>query len=320
VHKQDKLYKLLDKLPDMLNSLAMLNPILFIVCFSALLIGTVTDIKRREVPDWVSYGLVFSGVWINLIISIVTADFHFVLNSIIGLTVFWFIALLMFYTAQWGGGDSKVLMGIGAIIGIPLSFPISETFSNWLSDPFHNLPLLFYFLAFTMLIGSIYGIAWSVIVSVKNYRLFKADFLARLKERKVVICKWIVLILAIALLISAIIAKDALIRTSFLGLGLIIVSSFYLFLYIKSVEKVCMQKYVKPSELTEGDWIVEDIVIDKKIVASPKDLGVSKEQIEHLIQLYKKGRVSKVLIKEGIPFVPSFLLGLVAAVIYVWLF
>jgi hypothetical protein len=134
------------------------------------------------------------------------------------------------------------------------------------------------------------------------------------------ICKWIVLVLALGILIIVFFAKDTITRGMILGLGLIIVVSFYLFLYIKSVEKVCMQKYVKPSELTEGDWIVENIVIKKKVIASPKDLGVSKKQIEQLIKLYKEGKVKKVLIKEGIPFVPSFLLGLVAAVVYLWLF
>jgi hypothetical protein len=226
----------------------------------------------------------------------------------------------MFYTAQWGGGDSKVLMGVGAVIGFPVGLPISKTIGSWFSDPLHNLPLLFYFLAFTMLIGSIYGIVWSIFVSVKNYNRFKEDFLNRLKERKVVICKWVVLILALSILIAAMFAKDAITRGMISILGLIIVASFYLFLYIKSVEKVCMQKFVKPSELTEGDWIVEDIIIAKKVIASPKDLGVSKEQIEHLILLYKQGKVKKVLIKEGIPFVPSFLLGMIAAVIYLWLF
>jgi prepilin signal peptidase PulO-like enzyme (type II secretory pathway) len=53
-----------------------------------------------------------------------------------------------------------------------------------------------------------------------------------------------------------------------------------------------------------------------KRITGPKDLGISKEQIRKLIALRNKGKLNKnfrVLIKNGIPFVPSFLLAYLAA-------
>ena len=72
-----------------------------------------------------------------------------------------------------------------------------------------------------------------------------------------------------------------------------------------------MIERIKPSKLQEGDWILEDIKTDK-LIYSKKSLGVSKEQIE----LIKKHNIKDVLIKKGIPFVPSFLLGAILTYIF----
>jgi hypothetical protein len=70
-----------------------------------------------------------------------------------------------------------------------------------------------------------------------------------------------------------------------------------------------MLRYVKPTEVTEGDWIAKDIYISNKYISGPKDLGIEKSQLNKLISFYKKGKIKRVLIKVGIPFVPSFLLA-----------
>ena len=77
-----------------------------------------------------------------------------------------------------------------------------------------------------------------------------------------------------------------------------------------------MLKYVLPKQLTEGDWIVKEIKIGGKYITGPKDLGIEKKQINKLISLYKKKKVNKILIKEGIPFVPSFFIAYVVTLIF----
>tara|TARA_Y100000310_G_C20640196_1_gene793480 strand:- start:1586 stop:1843 length:258 start_codon:yes stop_codon:yes gene_type:complete len=77
-----------------------------------------------------------------------------------------------------------------------------------------------------------------------------------------------------------------------------------------------MLKYVKPTEVTEGDWIAKDVIINNKRLTGPKDLGIERKQLNKLIAYYKKGKIKKVLIKVGIPFVPSFLVAYVLTLLY----
>ena len=85
---------------------------------------------------------------------------------------------------------------------------------------------------------------------------------------------------------------------------------------MKAVERASMLRLVDPKELTEGEWISKDIVVENERIAGPSDLGVSKEQIRKLEALHASGKIKKVLIKVGIPFVPSFLLAFVTTLLY----
>ena len=72
-----------------------------------------------------------------------------------------------------------------------------------------------------------------------------------------------------------------------------------------------MIKKVSVDKLTEGDWIVDDVKVGGKVICGPKDLGISKEQIIELKKLAEDGKIKQVVIKEGIPFVPSFFMSFI---------
>lgn len=101
-----------------------------------------------------------------------------------------------------------------------------------------------------------------------------------------------------------------------LTLAFVMLITFYLWIFVKAIEKSCMYKLVEPPKLTEGDWIVKDIYVGGKYVTGPKELGISKKQIKQLIEFYKKRKVKKILIKEGIPFVPSFLIAFIVTLMF----
>ena len=90
-----------------------------------LVVASYTDLKKREVPDWLNYGLIFSGLGLRFIFSF-EGGWGIFLNGLAGFLVCLGIAYLFYYTNQWGGGDSKLLMGMGAVIGLGLNF---ENFS-----------------------------------------------------------------------------------------------------------------------------------------------------------------------------------------------
>ena len=265
-----------------------------ILAFIALLAGSYTDIKTREVPDWANLGLIGIGFGINLIFSIIYWKINFLLASIIGFAVFFSLALIMFYTGQWGGGDSKMIMGLGAVIGIDILLK-------------HYFLLSFLFNA--LVVGAVYGIFWSLMLIFKNKSKFLKEFRISLKSKEVKNSRIIAIISFFITVTIALLAKDTFARIMFFYLAIIIAATFYLLIVVKAVEISCMLKYVKPHQLTEGDWIAKDVKIDGKYITGPKDLGIEKRKIKRLIKFYKKGKIKKVLIKEGIPFVPSFFIA-----------
>jgi len=262
---------------------------------AGLLIASYSDIKTREVPDWVNFSLIAAGIGIRLIMSAVQMNPMPLIEGAIGMIAGVVIAYTMFYAGQWGGGDSKLLMGLGALIGIKLS--VAE------------VPFFFSFLINTFLIGAVYGFIWALILAIRRRKDFVPALKKIAKNNSVKIIHAIVIIAAVAFGIIALLINDFMLRLGALLIAILTLATFYLYVFIKSIEESCMKKYVAPDKLTEGDWIVEDIVYKGKRICGPKDLGIEKKQIQELMRLYKQKKVKRVLIKEGIPFVPSFLIG-----------
>ena len=291
----------IDTLINYIENIPLTILIPFTIAFFALLIGSYTDIKTREVPDWVNFGLIGTGFGISLLFSIIFLKIDFIVASIVGFAAFFALACIMFYTGQWGGGDSKILMGLGAIIGI---------------DIFSKNFFLLDFLINALLIGALYGILWSIFSIFKNKKKFYSNFEKSINSKKTKLARKILLVLFIILILLAVLVPDKFVKLMILYLALISIITFYLWIAIKAVENACMLKYVKPMQLTEGDWIAKDVKINGKYITGPKDLGIEKKKINKLIALYKKGKVKKILIKEGIPFVPSFFIAYIITLIY----
>jgi Flp pilus assembly protein protease CpaA len=280
----------------------MILTLFIFISLIALIIASYTDIKTLEVPDWLSYSLIAIGVGGNLIYSISSSDQTFIIRSLLGLVGAFILGMLMFYTGQWGGGDSKVLFGLGALLGLDYPF---------------QLGFFPKFLVNMLFAGGIYGIIWVIGMAVKNRRKVIKNLSKDFKEKK----------LARLRLYSGIAAIIGLIVIYFLPkffssqikITLMIMVCFlyfmnYLFIFIRTVEKVAMIKMIPPEKLTEGDWIVDEIKIKGKYITGPKDLGIEKEKIKELIALKKQGKIKKVKVKYGIPFVPSFLIALLFTV------
>lgn len=284
--------------------------IAYILAFLALFIGSVTDLKTREVPDWINYGLIISGVGLNLLFSAIYSDSSFIISSLIGLTVFFGIAYILFYAGQWGGGDSKMLMGLGAMIGIDAGFKAPV--------------FLFGFFINALFIGAAYGLLWSVFLVLRNRQKFLGEFRSILLKKNIVKTKRIMLAALVILFVILFFAGARNIKILILSVAFLMLTSFYLWVFSKAVERSSMHKLVEPQKLTEGDWIVKDVYVNGKYICGPKDLGIGKSQIRKLTGFYKEGKVKKILIKEGIPFVPSFFLAFIAALAFgnplVWIF
>jgi hypothetical protein len=198
--------------------------------------------------------------------------------------------LIMYYSGQWGGADSKLLMGLGALLGLG--------FANWDA-------LLF--LLFLLFAGAAYGIIYAAVLAIIEWKRVFASLKQRMHEPRVSKIRKIVLAIAFLLLLSLLFVSWE-IKPLILGVILVGYFGFYLWLCVKVIEEELLIKAYPVKKLTEGDWINEEVKIKGKVIVGPKDLGITKAQITQL----KKLKVKKVMVKEGIPFVPSFLLGLCA--------
>ena len=103
--------------------------ILIVIATLYLSVASYTDLKKREVPDWLNFSLIFSALGLRSIFSF-EYGWSLLLDGILGLLVCLGIAYLFYYTNQWGGGDSKLLIGMGAIIGLGFNLQ-NFNFSNF---------------------------------------------------------------------------------------------------------------------------------------------------------------------------------------------
>ena len=272
-----------------------------ITAFLGLSIGSYTDFKTREVPDWVNYGLIMLGFAINTIYSLVFSSWSYFLYSILGFGLCLIISLIMFYTGQWGGGDSKMLMALGAFIGFRLTLK-----DEFLLSLFINM----------IIIGGFYGLVWSFGLMLRNFSQVHAAWKKFLLNKDAVKIKNLLFVIISLLIVFAVIMRNNLLFLYIASVSIFTVLTFYLWIFIRSIENVSMIKKVSPNKLTEGDWIAKEVKLKGKYLCGPKDLGISKNQIKELKKLYSLGKIKTVVVKNGIPFVPSFWIAFVLTFLF----
>ncbi len=294
----------------------MIDILLLVIGFLGLIVGTITDFQKREVADWINFGLIYSGIGIRLIYSIIEKDAWFLIFGLFWLFISYLFGLIMYYTGQWGGGDCKMIMGLGSVFGtMPLIFGVKHDLLQYLfnSSFSYNISFMINFLFNAFLIGSIYGLIYVFVLVILKWKKFKVGLKIELKKTKNMYLFLSSLILFIFGQICMYFIEYDLLFQIILILVLILPT---LFIFIRLVEKTCMNVDMKIKDLTEGEWIINDIYIDNKYITGPKELGISLEQINQLKEFEKKGKIKSVKVKIGIPFVPAFLFAFIATLFW----
>ncbi len=257
----------------------MLEILLISVALVALVLAAYSDLTTKEVPDWLNYGLIFAALGIRIIFSF-QLGWNILVGGLLGLAAFFLLGLLFYRANQWGGGDSKLLMGMGAVIGFTL--PIDASSMN-----------LVWFFFSVLFLGSIYGLIWMLVIAIKKKEFFITEFKKEInKYKKIHVGLGLVVIFFIFLGIFS---------NLFWFLAIFPAAVYYLLLFVNAVEKNCFISEVKISQLSEGDWLAEKVVRNERTLLKKKTL--SKRDLD---KLYREG-IARVKIKEGIPFIPSFL-------------
>ena len=264
--------------------------IIFLLLLVGLVAASYCDIKTREVPDWLNFSLIFAGFGLRIIQSLAEASWHPLLVGITGFLPFLALSLILYYTRQWGGGDSKLLMAAGVLIGYDYALPLMKN-------------QMFWFLLSLLLAGAVYGLLFIFYFAVRD----RKKVILRAKElfRQGKTWRWLFLSLEALFLSFSFTAYFYLAKNLiFFSLILLPPIFYFLFLFTKAVEEVSFINEVKPEQLTEGDWLAEEIPGHKF-----SRLGLEKEEIRKLRNL----GLHSVKIKTGIPFVPSFFLAYLLA-------
>jgi Flp pilus assembly protein protease CpaA len=266
----------------------LLDFTLTIIALAALLIASYTDIKTREVPDWISYGLIFASLGLRAIFAFTEGVIIF-LTGVFGFAIFFILALLFYHTNQWGGGDAKLLMGMGAVIGIPYPFSGESFLALW-------------FLMALLFLGAIYGLFYLIGIAIKQRRILAPALLKELDNKQIVHIG--VIALSGTLFVLSLFIPE---------LWILILAPlllFYLLIFVTVVEKECFYTKIPIKKLTIGDWLAAPIKSKNKIILKKKTLEAKD------IAFLRKRKIQRVTIKQGIPFVPSFVLAYVAILLW----
>ncbi len=271
------------------------NENLFLIAIGIIwIIGAVIqDLKRREVDNIWNFSLIGIALAYRLAFSIYSSNYWYFLNGILGFVIFLILGNFFYYSRVFAGGDAKLLIALGTII--PLSY-------NWII----NLKIFGYFTLLFLPGGSIYVFVFSLLLVFFNFRNFKKEFVKQVKNNKNFF------IVGIAFFIIWIIFSFFIgFRISLFGLVFLLFP--LLFIFAKSVEESCLVKLLNPDKITEGDWLYEDIIVNGKKIKASWD-GVSKRELRFIREKYRR----KILVKQGIPFTPGFLIGFLGVIFISW--
>lgn len=260
------------------------------VTLLVLLIASIFDLKTREIPDTLSYGLIIVALSLRLITGVASHTFSYFLYGLLGLGVTFIFGYLLYHLKQMGGGDAKLLMGFGAAFGsFGLAFLVALA-----------LAILF--------IGGLYCFLWAFGIFVRYREKAWPLFLNEIKKYRRLHC--ILLALCVFVLVLGFLTLTV---TQILLAALVValITSFYLSIFIRVVEKVSFLRSVPVKDLTEGDWLAKDVKIKNSIILSARIPSLEEKHI-HLLK--EKG-IKRVWIKVGIPFVPAYFLAVLLTVL-----
>lgn len=272
-----------------------MNEVIFLIVLALIwvIFAVVQDLRNREVANWLNFSLIVFAVGFRFFYCLFSEiGFQFFYQGLYGLGIFFILGNLLYYGRMFAGGDAKLMIALGAVL------PFSEIFSI-------NIKIFtLFFLAF-LISGAVYGLGWSVFLGVKNFKEFKKHFFKIWKKNQKLVV--FVMMFGGLLIIIGLIFSIVLIPL----LSSLIFLLPILYVYAKAVDEACMIKKIRTSQLTEGDWLYNNVKVGRKLIKAKWD-GVSKKDIQ-LIK--KKFRVVK--IRQGIPFTPVFLISFLM-VVYIW--
>ena len=253
----------------------------------ALVLASLEDLHIREVPDVLSYTFILSGVMFSIHSSVIQGSFMPLLSSLGGIIVSFLFGYLLMHAQMWGGGDTKLLMGLGAFIGV------------W---PEYTSLAMLVFLIF--MAGSVYGLLWTVVLIVRKW----SEITERDSELKRVSFGVLLSLVLTSVVLSW--YTEGLLRVVVIVSIVLLSLTLFTGYVLRRMEDVLIVQSVPTTDLVPGDWLIETVETENGVV-EPRSVGMSEEDIA-MVQASDTDYVS---VKYGLPFIPSFLFGYILYII-----
>lgn len=248
-----------------------------------IIFASVQDLKFREVANWLNFSLIVFALGFRFFWCLFSdSGFAFFYQGLIGLGIFLVLGNLFYYGRLFAGGDAKLMIALGAVL------PFYSDFSS-------NLKVFIAFFVLFIFAGAVYGIIWSVYLLVKDYNLIKKEFAKYFKLFRILVF--------ISVGFGVLFLIFGFFNSIFLILGGFLLVVPFLFVFAKSVESCCMIVKIPTRNLREGDWLFKNLKIGKKTIKANWE-GLENSEIKLIKKHFKE-----VQVKQGIPFVPVFLIS-----------
>jgi len=249
--------------------------------------ATISDYRTLEVPDYLNITLLIIALVVRGSYSIITENPTWITQGLIGLGIFYILGHAFYYGRIFGGGDAKMMIALGAIIGLR-------------EDTVSNIKLYITFIIIFLVIGAAYGIIYSTTKMLRDKKNIKKALKKEMKKNNKIIITGI--IIGIITLIPIIIINEI---TLYL-IPILIILTPLMIAGAKAYEKIYMIKRIKVKDLREGDVLTKDLIINNKKIKANFE-GLTKKDLEKIRRTKKK----TVEIKEGIPFTAVFLITII---------
>lgn len=264
-----------------------------------LFFASITDLRSREVPDWISYTLIIFGLGSNALSAVFQKSLMPIILAATATIILYACARLLFSLSHFGGGDAKLLIALGALFGNPPMQTQTALF-------FFNLPFLAIVLLNLLIIGSLYGMLYALVIAIQHARPFAkacAEQNAMPRFRKM---KRLALIIAVPLALLTNLTPIPTMAKLFANAIILLILLYpHIQVIAKAIEISCLTKTIPLTKLTLGDWLAADIIHNRKVIARPSKQGVDEATLTAL----KKAHIRNVVVRYGIPFVPAFFLA-----------
>ena len=258
---------------------------LFWLFFIGIVVACLQDLKRREVDNWLNLFLIMASFSFIFFKAALERDATIVFQAGFALAILFVIMNLFYYGRIFAGGDAKLLFAMTV-------FFVGGTFISTLI----NIGI---FLLFLMVAGSIYGLIYSFVLYFKNFKKVNKKIKVGLSAI------WIGYLVLVGIAFFVL----SYVNWIFLFLAIFVWIFPLLYVFAKGLEEIAMLRTISGKDLREGDWLVNDVRVGKRVIKADWD-GLSLEDID----LLKKKK--KVKIKEGLPFVPAFLIAFLLQVFF----